>query len=92
MLMLNRAFLWFMNMYVSRGQNYGSLRQERAFHGNALFSFSLENDRGLPKNDTPETHISHMVAQRYPKKCPKPEKQYLPKSCYEPWKTIGDCL
>ena len=52
-----------MIMYVSRGQNYGSLRQERAFHGNAFFSFSLENDRGLPENDTPETHISHMVAK-----------------------------
>ena len=34
---------------MSRGQNYGSL-PERAFHGSAFFSFSLENDMGLPKN------------------------------------------
>ena len=58
---------------MSRGQNYGSLRQERAFHGNAFFSFSSENDRGLPKNDTLYRYMSHMATKRYPKKCLKAE-------------------
>ena len=39
---------------VSWGQNYGSLRQERAFHGNVTYLefFLLENDRGLPNLNT----------------------------------------
>ena len=36
--------------------------------------------------------MSHTAGKRYPKKCPKPEKRYLPRSCKTPWKTIGGCL
>ena len=61
------------------GQNYGSLREERLFHiSNALrfFSFSLEKDRGLPKNDTPKRYICHTRRQNDTPKSVRNLKNY----------------
>ena len=51
---------------VSRGQNDGSLRQERAFHGNAFLNL-LDNDRGLPKNEAPQIFICILRRSDIPK-------------------------
>ena len=68
---------WFATSFVFlyvRGQNYGivyGLCQERAFQGDAFFSFSLENYRWLPKNDTYTcvTYGDKTIPPKVPKSC-----------------------
>ena len=53
------------------------VREEMVFDGNVFSSFSFDNDRALPKNNTPQSSdqcVTH-GDKTIPKNCPRPEKR-----------------
>ena len=55
------------HMYMSQPQNYQRPLYQRCFIQYWFFAFSLENDRGLTKNDTPEHGLCWTFELELPK-------------------------